>query len=148
MEPPKRLDAHNICKEKRRLLQATRTLELDDCMLGQFTGSTFTKSDGTTQSEPGYLDDKTVPAESRCPTFAAVVLSVDNERWQGVPFLMRAGKGLDESLAEVRVTFRRKAYNELVPSQPNELVLRIQPDPSIYLNTTIKRPGWAQDKVA
>lgn len=148
MEPPDRLDALNICKEKRKLLQATRTLDMNDCLLGQYTGNTWTASDGTERTEPGYLDDKTVPVESRCPTFAAVVLSVDNERWRGVPFLMRAGKGLDESLAEVRVMFKRKSYNALVESQPNELVLRIQPDQSIFLNCTAKRPGWAQDRVA
>ena len=44
----------------------------------------------------GYLQDDTVPADSRCPTFAACVLTVDSERWRGVPFLLSAGKGLDE----------------------------------------------------
>jgi len=148
MEPPARLDAENIAAEKCRLLRATRTLGMDDCLLGQFTSGTRVAADGTTCTEPGYLDDETVPAGSRCPTYAAVVLSVDNERWRGVPFLIRAGKGLDESLAEVRVTFRRKAYNALVPSQPNELVIRIQPDAAIYLNCTVKQPGWSQDSVA
>merc|ERR1719335_1594901 len=108
MEPPNRLDALNICKEKRKLLQATRTLDMNDCLLGQYTENTWTASDGTERTEPGYLDDKTVPDGSRCPTFAAVVLSVDNERWRDVPFLVSAGKGLDESLAEVRVMFRKK----------------------------------------
>jgi glucose-6-phosphate 1-dehydrogenase len=121
---------------------------MDDCLLGQFTGNTWDTPDGITRTESGYLDDKTVPEGSRCPTFAAVVLSVDNERWRDVPFLVSAGKGLDESLAEVRVMFRKKAYNDLVPSQPNELVIRIQPNAAIYLNTTVKRPGWAQDQVA
>jgi glucose-6-phosphate 1-dehydrogenase len=123
-------------------------LELDDCLLGQFTGNTWTAADGAARSELGYLEDKTVPEGSRCPTFAAVVLNVDNERWRGVPFLMRAGKAADESLAEVRVMFRKKAYNDLVPSQPNELVIRIQPDAAIYMNCTVKRPGWSQDHVA
>merc|ERR1719401_2856120 len=60
---------------------------------------------------------------------------------------MRAGKGLDERLAEVRVTFKRQAYNALLPSgEPNELVLRIQPDEGIYLRCINKRPGWSQDQ--
>ena len=49
-----------------------------------------------------YLDDDTVPKDSRCPTFASLLLQVDNTRWRGVPFLMTAGKGLDERLCEVR----------------------------------------------
>jgi len=148
MEPPTRLDAESIVAAKCRLLRATRTLEMGDCLLGQFTGNTWTAANGVTRSEAGYLDDKTVPVGSRCPTFAAAVLSVDNERWRGVPFFMRAGKGLDESMAEVRVMFKRQAYNDLVPSQPNELVIRIQPNAAIYLNCIVKRPGWSQDQVA
>eukprot|EP00976_Prorocentrum_cordatum_P089559 1187773-Prorocentrum_minimum.AAC.1 len=42
--------------------------------------------------EPGYLDDPTVPEDSRCPTFAMCVLYVQNERWDGVPFILKAGK--------------------------------------------------------
>ena len=43
--------------------------------------------------KPGYLQDKTVPEGSTCPTFAAIALHVKNERWEGVPFIMKAGKG-------------------------------------------------------
>ena len=64
---------------------------------------------GKQHSEPGYLDDTTVPEGSKCPTFAAVVLKVENERWSGVPFLMKAGKGLDERMAEVRIKFKPQA---------------------------------------
>ena len=39
------------------------------------------------------------------------MLRIHNERWEGVPFLMKAGKGLDERMAEVRVHFKPKAYN-------------------------------------
>ena len=49
-------------------------------------------------------------AGSRCPTFAACVLRVDNERWRGVPFLLSAGKGLDERLCEFRVRFKPQPF--------------------------------------
>ena len=70
----------------------------------------------------------TVPEGSKCPTFAATVLKVDNARWSGVPFLMKAGKGLDERMAEVRVKFKPQAYNKLMGANlpGNELVMRIQ----------------------
>jgi len=148
MEPPQRLDAENIAKEKCRLLRAVRTLGLEDCFLGQFGAGCRIDEDGEKHVEAGYLDDSTVPAGSCCPTFAAVVLSVDNERWKGVPFLMRAGKGLNERLAEVLITFKRQDYNSLVPSEPNQLVLRIQPNEGIFFKCINKRPGWKQTNTA
>lgn len=51
--------------------------------------------------QPGYLDDPTVPAGSKTPTFAACTLFIDNERWAGVPFVLKAGKALNE---RVRLT--------------------------------------------
>jgi len=147
MEPPECLEAKHIATEKCRLLQAIPTLELKDCFLGQF-GAGTREENGAVHSEPGYLEDTTVPPGSRCPTFAAVVMHVENERWHGVPFMMRAGKALNERLAEVRITFRRQFYNSLVPGEPNQLVLRIQPDEEIFFKCTNKRPGWKQNNTA
>jgi len=64
-----------------------------------------------------------------------------------VPFLFRAGKGLDERMAEVRVTFKPQAFNQLVLGPANELVMRIQPDEAIYLKMMNKMPGWKVDGV-
>eukprot|EP00933_Yihiella_yeosuensis_P081508 TRINITY_DN95119_c0_g1_i1.p1 TRINITY_DN95119_c0_g1~~TRINITY_DN95119_c0_g1_i1.p1 ORF type:complete len:570 (+),score=107.59 TRINITY_DN95119_c0_g1_i1:62-1771(+) len=149
MEPPEHLDSQSIAVEKLKLLKAIPTLKLKDCLLGQYTSSSSIDGDSNKKVEPGYLDDSTVPAGSRCPTYAAAVLNIDNERWRGVPFLMRAGKGLDERLAEVRITFKKQTYNKLIQeAEPNELVLRIQPDEGIYLKCSNKRPGWNQDNIA
>ena len=65
------------------LLRCVRPPEAgrDEVFLGQFTAG---------QGERGYLDDDTVPTGSRCPTFAACVLSVDNDRWRGLCTLGRA----------------------------------------------------------
>jgi len=52
------------------------------------------------------LDDDTVPKNSLCPTFAAVALHINNARWDGVPFLLKAGKALHTRGAEIRVQFR------------------------------------------
>jgi glucose-6-phosphate 1-dehydrogenase len=58
-----------VAHAKVELLRAVKTLEFGarHTFLGQFTGNGV---------EPGYLEDKTVPEGSRCPTFAAVVLEV------------------------------------------------------------------------
>ena len=99
MEPPEDMSAAAIGRAKVELLQRVRAPEAarGEVFLGQFTAG---------RGERGYLDDDTVPAGSRCPTFAACVLSVDNDRWRGVPFLLSAGKGLDERLCELRVRLR------------------------------------------
>jgi len=117
---------------------------MKDCFLGQFGRNSWT-SHGDTHTEPGYLDDETVPSGSTCPTYAAVALHIDNDRWRGVPFMMRAGKGLDERMAEVRITFKSKSFNSLIAGGANELVMRIQPEEAIYLKCMNKAPGWQKD---
>lgn len=66
-----------------------RPLQLENVVVGQYKGH----SKGG-KSYPGYIDDSTVPSGSLTPTFAAAALFIDNARWDGVPFLMKAGKAL------------------------------------------------------
>ncbi len=100
----------------------------------------------TGKRHPGYLDDSTVPPGSLCPTFAAIAFHIDNARWDGVPFLMKAGKALDRRYAEIRIQYRHVPGN-LYKAQgssdqlTNELVIRIQPDEAIYLKVNNKVPG-------
>lgn len=69
-----------------------------DLILGQYGQS----EDG---SKPAYTDDETVPSSSATPTFAMATLYVRNERWDGVPFILRCGKALNEQKAEIRIQF-------------------------------------------
>lgn len=57
-------------------------------MIGQFVKS----ADG---KHPGYKDDDSVPRDSRCATFCTSVAYVKNARWEGVPFILKSGKGTD-----------------------------------------------------
>ena len=66
-----------------------RPLQLENVVIGQYKSHT---KGGVTY--PAYIDDKTVPNDSLTPTFAAAALFIDNARWDGVPFLMKAGKAL------------------------------------------------------
>ncbi|MFU8780051.1 MAG: glucose-6-phosphate dehydrogenase [Kiritimatiellia bacterium] len=140
MEPCAKLDAGHICNEKIRVLRSIKPLELDRIAVGQYTGATV---DG--QAIPGYLEEDNVPKDSRTPTYAAAVLEIDNERWQGVPFLIVAGKGLDRRHTEIRIRFRPVVggmfadYTAGVGA--NELVIRVQPDEGIYLRVAAKIPG-------
>lgn len=94
MEKPVTLNPDDIRDEKLRVLRYIAPLTTEDCVLGQYT------SDGT---RPGYQEDETVPKGSKCPTFASCVLRIHNDRWEGVPFILKAGKAVNEKKVEVRV---------------------------------------------
>jgi glucose-6-phosphate 1-dehydrogenase len=120
-----------------------RKLKLEDVVVGQYKGHTRGG-----KSFPAYVDDPTVPNGSVTPTFAAAALFIDNARWDGVPFLMKAGKALHTRRAEIRVQFRRVPGNLYrgnvgtdLDMATNELVLRVQPDEAIYLKINNKVPG-------
>ena len=66
--------------------------------------------------------------ESTTPTYAMVACRVRTPRWNHVPFVMEAGKALNENVCEVRMQFH-SSKNAPV----NELVLRLQPNPAVYI---------------
>ncbi len=140
MEPSAQLDAGHICNEKIRVLRSIRPVELEQVALGQYTAATV--GDHTI---PGYLEEKDVPASSRTPTYGAAVLHIDNERWQGVPFMIMAGKGLDSRKTEIRIRFKPVAASMfadyIARTGPNELVIRVQPDEGIHMCVAAKVPG-------
>ncbi|KAF9610293.1 hypothetical protein IFM89_021854 [Coptis chinensis] len=143
METPVTLEAEDIRNEKVKVLRSMRQLVLDDVIVGQYKGHTK-----GAKSYPAYIDDPTVPKDSLTPTFAAAALFIDNARWDGVPFLMKAGKALHTKRAEIRVQFRhvpgnlyKRNFGTDLDKATNELVLRVQPDEAIYLKINNKVPG-------
>ncbi|TYH84741.1 hypothetical protein ES332_D02G217400v1 [Gossypium tomentosum] len=143
METPVSLDAEDIRNEKVKVLRSMRPLRLEDVVIGQYKSHC---KGGVTY--PSYTDDKTVPKDSLTPTFAAAALFIDNARWDGVPFLMKAGKALHNKGAEIRVQFRHvpgNLYNRNFGTDldraTNELVIRVQPDEAIFLKINNKVPG-------
>ena len=86
MEPPASLRPEDIRDEKVKVLRCIRPVTLDDVVLGQYGPD----PQGT---NPGYLDDPGVPADSVTPTFAAAVLRINNTRWSGVPFILKVLTG-------------------------------------------------------
>ncbi|KAL9264384.1 Glucose-6-phosphate 1-dehydrogenase, chloroplastic-like protein [Drosera capensis] len=142
METPVSLDAEDIRNEKVKVLRSIRPLQLEDVIVGQYKGHTKGP-----KSYPGYTDDPTVPNDSITPTFAAAALFINNARWDGVPFLMKAGKALHRRSAEIRVQFRHvpgnlyKNISTDLDKATNELVIRVQPDEAIYLKINNKVPG-------
>jgi len=150
MEPPVSMDAEDIRSEKVKVLKSMREIVLEDVAIGQYVGGPGGKD--------GYLDDPTVPKGSITPTFAAAAMHIDNARWDGVPFLMKAGKATDRRLAEIRIQFKavpgsifskqttnkqttNPQHGANLKQTTNELVVRIQPDEQIYLKINNKIPG-------
>merc|ERR1740129_2122851 len=85
----------------------------------------------------------------RVPTFAQLVLHIDNPRWFGVPFIMKAGKALDERKAEIRVQFKdAPGVRRLFGGEDmhrNELVMTLQPNEAVYLKMNVKAPGMSSE---
>jgi glucose-6-phosphate 1-dehydrogenase len=105
MEPPVSGHPDDIRDEKCKVLRAIPPCLPKDCVLGQYTAG----PKGVDGGQPGYLDDATVPQGSKAPTFAACRLDIRNERWAGVPFILRAGKALNERSVTVRMQLRDAA---------------------------------------
>ncbi|XP_054796617.1 glucose-6-phosphate 1-dehydrogenase 1, chloroplastic-like isoform X1 [Prosopis cineraria] len=143
METPLTLGSEDIRNEKVKALRSMRPLKLEDVVVGQY------KINGNGGSRyPVYNDELTVLNDNLAPTFAAATLFINNARWEGVPILLVAGKGLHSNRAEIRVQFRHvpgNLYNQRFGADlnktTNELVLRDKPDHSIYLKINNKVPG-------
>lgn len=143
MEKPVTCHPDDIRDEKVKVLKSIKSLELDDCVLGQYVGNPDGKDD---DAKMGYLDDPTVPAGSKTPTFALAVLQIKNERWDGVPFILRCGKALNEQKAEVRIQYRDVPGDIFGGrSKRNEMVIRVQPGEALYVKMMTKSPGITFD---
>lgn len=133
MERPVSFSAEDIRDEKVKVLRCIPPITRQDTLLGQYVAA---------NGKPGYLDDSTVPKGSTCPTFAALTLWVHNPRWEGVPFIMKAGKALNEAKVEIRVQFKDATPGIFTDIMRNELVFRIQPDEAVYIKMNAKLPGF------
>ncbi|XP_068780222.1 glucose-6-phosphate 1-dehydrogenase isoform X1 [Struthio camelus] len=138
MEKPASTDPDDVRDEKVKVLKSIAEVRPEDVVLGQYVGDPR----GEGEARRGYLDDATVPPGSTTATFAAAVLRVANERWDGVPFVLRCGKALNERKAEVRLQFR-DVPGDIFQRQckRNELVVRVQPDEAVYTKMMTKKPG-------
>ncbi len=144
MEPPPSLSANAIRDEKVKVLQALRPIDMSHfskyIVRGQY-GPGFING----QKVVGYREEKNVNPQSPVETYAALKLYIDNWRWAGVPFYLRAGKRFPKRATEIAVVF--KEVPQILFAQQgkktdhNVLVIRIQPDEGISLRINCKVPG-------
>jgi glucose-6-phosphate 1-dehydrogenase len=146
MEPPISLAADAVRDEKVKVLRSLRAMERsavqENVIRGQY-GRGFVRGEEVS----GYRDEPDVAKGSRIETFVAMRLLVDNWRWSGVPFYVRAGKRLARRVTEIAIQFKKVPHTLFrAPDggiSPNVLAMRIQPDEGIALRFTTKEPGNA-----
>jgi glucose-6-phosphate 1-dehydrogenase len=144
MEPPVSFDANSVREQKVQVLRAIRPMTVEEVAQRTLRGQ---YGPGTIEGKPvaGYRQEKGVSPNSNTETFAAVEFHIDNWRWAGVPFYVRAGKRLSNRLTEIAVHFKRTPQ-ALFANRPgdvhhNVVTMRIQPNEGIAINFEAKVPG-------
>lgn len=137
MEPPGGGEPGALHDKKLDVFKAMPNADPADYVRGQYAG---------------YLNVPGVDSESTTETFVALRLEVDNWRWSGVPFFLRAGKQLAETVTEIRLVLKRPPPLRFLPTQvqpePNCLVLRMQPDAGLRIEMQAKAATrWAPQAV-
>ncbi|HEY3876095.1 MAG TPA: glucose-6-phosphate dehydrogenase, partial [Candidatus Kapabacteria bacterium] len=141
MEIPLAFEAEDLRFEKVKVLRSIEPIGEEDLLLGQYTEG---EVDGN--GVRGYHQEEGVRKDSKTPTFASVKLSINNWRWHGVPFYLTTGKRLKTHKSEIVVTFRCPPvalFKSLSGkgTQPNVLVIAIQPNEGFRISFQIKQPG-------
>jgi glucose-6-phosphate 1-dehydrogenase len=131
MEPPAFQGYAAVHSEKAKVFQAMRPLQPDDVVRGQYTGY---------RKEPGVAKD------SKVETFCALRLFIDSWRWQGVPWYLRSGKFMANTVAEVLVELKpppQRLFDDSAPvnGHANYLRFRISPNTAVALAARVKRAG-------
>ncbi len=145
MEPPVSFGAAPIRTEKIKVWKAIQSIPLEDTARGQYSA-------GTIEGKPviGYRQEDRVDPASNTETFAALRLEIENWRWAGVPFYLRAGKRLAKRATEITIQFKQpplllfkdtNGSGKCDEIQPNIISMRIQPNDGISLRFAAKVPG-------
>lgn len=129
MEPPVGAGHRALWDKKIEVFRAMADVDPASCVRGQYEG---------------YGAVSGVRTASVTETYVALRLEVNNWRWAGVPFFIRAGKALAATVTEVRVIFKRPPrlafLDEPRYTDPNQLVIRIDPDAGLRLVILSKGP--------
>ena len=145
VEPPASFDAESVRREKLKVWQAIPPIPILNSVRGQYGPGIVGK-----EHVIGYRDEERVNPESGTETYAALRLEIENWRWAGVPFYLRAGKRMKKRATEIAIQFKQPPlliFNRMKGGadgcgeiQPNLLSIRIQPDEGIAMRFGAKVP--------
>ena len=124
MEPPSKMSAKEVRREKTKVLAATRLGH--KTLFGQYHG---------------YRDEAGVDPDSGTPTFVAGDLYIDNWRWEGVPFYFMTGKKMPYGCVEVVIKLKEPPLKLYEGEVGDRIVMRLQPNPHLDIRMDIKSPG-------
>jgi glucose-6-phosphate 1-dehydrogenase len=136
MEPPTGNHPDSVRDKKLEFFKAMRAADPERYVRGQYEG---------------YLDVEDVEPNSTTETYAAVEFEVDNWRWAGVPFFVRAGKCLAVKSTEVTVFFKRPprlGVGHGKTPEPNQMTIRIEPKAGARTRMYAKKAGKEEFQAA
>jgi glucose-6-phosphate 1-dehydrogenase len=144
MEPPVSVTPDAVRDEKLKVLRSlkrfTSATLAQNVIRGQYRGGHLAGV-----QVPSYRNEPDADPHSRTETFVAVKAEIDTWRWAGVPFYLRTGKRMADQLAEIVVRFKTVPHSIFAQptgtSQPNCLIIRLQPDEGLHLSLMAKTPG-------
>jgi len=145
MEPPMSFESQSVRLEKLKVWQAIPAIPITNAVRGQYGAGRIGNADLI-----GYRSEERVDPNSGTETYAAVKLEIDNWRWAGVPFYVRAGKRMAKRATEISIQFKQPpmmifnrsgAESNCGEIQPNVITMRIQPDEGISLRFGAKVPS-------
>src|ERR1700761_2102409 len=144
MEPPVSFASDAVRAEKVKVWKAITPIHPADTVRGQY-------GPGIVDGKPvvGYRQEERVHPRSQTETYAGLRLEIENWRWAGVPFYIRAGKRLARRVTEISIQFKLPPLLLFKDThgkggegiRPNVLSMRIQPDEGITLQFGAKVPG-------
>ena len=144
MEPPVNLEPESIRDEKVKVLKALRPFSKEKFSKEVVKGQ-YGRGPAGVKAIPGYREEDRVSDQSNIETFIAVKTSIDNFRWGGVPIYIFAGKRMDRKTTKIIVRFKKlpgiNFYSDFNQTEPNVLVIRIQPEEGLFFQINAKRPG-------
>jgi glucose-6-phosphate 1-dehydrogenase len=131
MEPPSGRDPRSLKDSQIAFFRAVNTADPAHYVRGQYAGY---------QSVAGVAEGSTTE------TFAALRLEIDNWRWAGVPFYIRAGKKLASTQTELRVVFKSPpninfgyGYDPTAKPMHDQLVIKLDPETGARLILDARR---------
>ncbi len=145
MEPPASFNADEVRNRKLDVTNALRKFK-DEEIHNYAVRGQYGKGWIEGEKVKGYRREADVNRNSTIETFAAVKFFIDNWRWQGVPFYVRTGKSMSESVSVITIQFKPVPHQPFPVEatanwQPNRLVINIHPTMGIDLRFQAKRPG-------
>lgn len=145
LEPPVAFEADAVRDEKVKVLRSLRRMSVEEVpakvVRGRYLAGAISGS-----KVPGYLAESGVSPDSTTDTYVALEMTIDNWRWAGVPFYLRAGKRLPKRVTEISIHFKNVPHTlfqgqDVTAVKPNILSFQIQPDEGIALKFSSKPPG-------